>query len=245
MSIRDYFLPTRLLRTRPLFTASVMLLSGCILGYAVKLPALIPAMLLAVLLISAVFLRKKRHIAAALCIAAILPFGMLHFSIVWQKTEALPDQTGAQLTGRICEMPAYDSEDRRTICVLDEISIDGVRIDKKLRIYLRGDAERLRAVQFGQVVSCKAHIWAADEAANPGQFNFANYLRLRGLSGYATAEIEEAVFSEAEAVPWDGLIRLRAKLGAHIDRLFPNNSDIARAFLLGDRSELSDADRRI
>ena len=245
MTIRDYFLPTRLLRTRPLFSAALMLLFGCILGYTAELPILYPAVLLATCLVCATLLRRKKRAAAALCILAMLPLGMLHFSLAWQKTQPFPDQPHAQLTGRICEAPAYDSESQRTICVLDEIAVNGVGSSKKLRLYLRGDIEKLQAVAFGQIVSCEAHIWQADEATNPGQFNFSNYLRLRGLSGYATAEIEEAVFTEASSIPFDGLIRLRAKLGAHIDRLFPDNSEIARAFLLGDRSELSEDARQV
>ena len=244
MTIRDYFLPTRLLRTRPLFSASLTLLTGCILGYAADLPALYPAIPLAMLLLLAILFRKKRRMAAALCITAMLPLGMLHFALAWQKTAPLPDQTGAQLTGRICETPVYDAESQRTICVLDEITIDAERVNKRLRLYLRGDADMLKALAFGQNISCEAHIWVADEATNPGQFNFSNYLRLRGLSGYATAEIEDASFTKAASAPWNGLNRLRTRLGAQIDRLFPENSGIARAFLLGDRSELDDADRK-
>ncbi len=242
--LRDHALLTRLIRTRSLFLSSLLMLAGCVAAYAMRPPLQASLCLLAALLLLILCLRKRRRAAAALCIAAMLPMGLLCFDLAWRQTEPLPDQRGAQLSGRICELPAYKEDTERTICVLDELSINGVSSGKKLRLYLRGEPELLRAVELGQRISCTAHIWEADIATNPGQYNFSNYLRINGLSGYATAEIENALFSEAELTPADAPELLRAALGKYIDRMFPGNSGIARAFLLGDRSELSEDDRQ-
>jgi ComEC/Rec2-related protein len=67
---------------------------------------------------------------------------------------------------------------------------------------------------------------------------------LNNLRGYATAEIGDAVFSTGEARFKDQQILLRESIGRRIDSLFPRSAALARAFLLGDRSQLSDEDRR-
>lgn len=242
--LRDNALLTRLIRTRPLFLASLLLLAGCVIGYALTPPLTLSLLLLIALLTAAFFMRSCRRIAAVLCLAAMLPLGMLRFDLAWRATEPFPDQREALLSGRICELPEYKSDTERTVCVLNELSIDGQPSSKKLRLYLRGDIELLQAIELGQRISCTAHIWEADTATNPGQYNFSNYLRINGLSGYATAELENTILSEAEIKPADAPELVRAALGKYVDRMFPRNGGIARAFLLGDRSGLSEDDRR-
>lgn len=244
MQIKDHALLTRLIRTRPLLLASILLLTGCIIGYVAEPPLFAGAMLLGLMLIAALILRQHRRICAALLAAAMLPLGMLRFGLAWHATKPLPDQKDAQLSGRICEIPVWRADTERTICILDELRIDGEPSGLKLRLYLRGDIDLLQGVELGQQISCNAHIWVADTATNPGQYNFSNHLRTQGLSGYATAEIETAHFTPPELRAADMPKLLRAALGRHVDRLFPENSGIARAFLLGDRSQLSDDDRR-
>lgn len=246
MELREHLLPTRLMRTRPLFAAALMLLCGCIMGYAAgsdRLMLCLAGLALLGLGIAAILLRRKRRILAALLAAAMLPLGMLHFEACWSQTTPLADQTHAALSGRICEIPEYDAEAERCICVLEDISIGSEACGRRLRLYLRGDAELLQRAELGQRISCEAHIWQPRGASNPGQFNFANHLRLRGISGYATAEVETACFGEAELRLTDAPRLLRAKLGRWIDGIFPENAALARAFLLGDRSELSQEER--
>lgn len=246
MALREHLLPTRLMRTRPLFAAALMLLSGCIMGYAAgsnRLMLCLAGWVLLGLGIAAVLLRRKRRILAALLAAAMLPLGILRFEACWSQTTPLANQTNAALSGRICEIPEYDAETERCICVLEDIAIDSQPCGRRLRLYLRGDATLLQQAELGQYISCEAHIWPPDGASNPGQFNFANYLRLRGLSGYATAKVETACFGETEFRLTDAPRLLRAKLGRWIDSIFPENAALARAFLLGDRSELSQEER--
>ena len=244
MKLQDCGLLTRLMRTRPLFLAALFFLAGCILGCCFDVPLWLTAVLTAVLFGCAFLLRSRRAIAAVLAFTAMLPLGMLRFSLAWSATSPLPDQKNALLSGRICEIPQWNPETERTICVLEDICVNGENIRRKIRLYLRGDdIESLQAVHIGQNVSCEAHIWRADEATNPGQFNFSDYLRMRGLSGYATAEIETASFTEAEYRITDYPKIIRLKLANHIDRLFPENAATARAFILGDRSDLSENQR--
>lgn len=242
--LRDYDLFTRLIRTRPLFTAGLLFLLGCILGYALELSLLVVVPLALLPLIFAFALRKRsRRFAAALVLIAFLPMGMLRFELCWSRTRPLEDHPHAALSGRICDLPEWDPENERTVCTLEEISIDGENVSGRLRLYLRGDPDLLQAVELGQCLRSDAHIWRANEATNFGQFNFSNYLRVNGLRGYATAEIENTEFSASKLHLSDRLLLLREAIGERIDRLFPRNTGVARALIIGDKSGLSEEDR--
>lgn len=244
MKLRQHDFFTRLLRTRPILLAALLYLCGCMLAYFMApLPAVLYAGMALFVLFFLLLIKKNKRLAAAMLALAFIPFGALRFNQAWDKVQPLPDQKDALLSGRIAKIPSWNEETERMICVLEDLSIDGKAIHGYLRLYLRGEEELLKAAELGRQISCSAHIWEAETAANPGEFNFSNYLRTKGLRGYATAEIEETILSEPvyHFRDWPELICMR--IGTRIDRLFPENSALARAFILGDRSELSEADR--
>lgn len=246
MKLREYDLFTRLIRTRPLLLAALLYLVGCILGYALNFPPVSYAAALALLPAAALFMRKRaRRVASALLVIAMLPMGMLFFDLSWKTTQPFDDQPNALLSGRICEIPQWNTETERTICVLENLQIDGVAQDGRLRLYLRGDTQLLQQVELGQNITCGAHIWRADEATNPGQFNFSNYLRINSLRGYATADIEAARLSTPEIYPRDKPKLLKNAIGKRIERLFPENTAIAKAFLIGEKGGLSTEEREV
>lgn len=233
---------TRMVRTRPLMLTAILCLVGCICGYVLKLPtAIYCACILAILLLA--LLLRNRRVAAALLLLVFLPLGALRFNCAWNATLPLEDQKNATLSGRICETPIWNAETERAICVLEDFSIDDAAHAGKLRLYLRGDVSLLQSVKLGQEISCTAHIWQAENAANPGEFDFSNYLRINGLRGYATAEIESAALTLPKLQFHDWPERARAYLATRISKFFPRNTAIASAFLLGDRSGLSDEER--
>ena len=224
--------------------AALLYLVGCILGYALNFPATSYAVVLALCLAAAFSLRRrKKRAAAALLATAMLPMGMLFFDLSWNRTQPLDDQPGATLSGRICEIPQWNSQTERTICVLEDLKINDSPQKGKLRLYLRGDIDQLQQVELGQRIDSIAHIWRADNATNPGQFNFSNYLRINGLRGYATAKIEDVRFSTPEIRLADRPVLFKASLGIRIERLFPKNTAVAKAFLIGEKSGLSDEER--
>ncbi len=240
---RDLF--TRLVRARPLFTAALFYLLGCILGRCIAPPLWIEILALALPVALCIPLRRGRMLPVLL-VLAMLPLGALRFDMQWSALDPLPEQTGAALTGRICEVPEWREDSQRCICVLENLTVDGSPVPGKLRLYLRSDEGKLdllRTPALGQSVACTARIWRADPATNPGQFDFDAYLRLQGLRGYATATIEDARLAQGAYTLADRRRLLRQAIGARIDRLFPQNHAIARAFLLGDRSGLSDEER--
>lgn len=245
MSIREYGLVTRLIRTRPLLVASCVYLSGCIVGYRFICNVYVLWAAFAILLLAAgVFAKSFRRLSAVFLLLAMLPVGAARFENAWNDVRQYPEQKNALLCGRIASVPENREEQERTVCVLQEISVDGCAIPGRLRLYLRGDSALRSAVSLGQTIECTAHIWQADTATNPGQFDFSNYLRVNGLSGYATAEIENAVLCAPEYSFGNLPERFREAAGRWIDTLFPRNAAIARAFLIGDRSGISEENRK-
>ncbi len=234
---------TRTLRARPLLLAAALFLLGCALQYMLDLPYIASGIALLALLLLPLCLLHRRRLAVALLALAMLPAGMLRFDAAWRAVEPLDERTGVQLTGRICEMPEFNADTQRTVCVLDEFRLDGVPRNGRIQLYLRGDEALLQGVRLGQRVDVLAHIWRSDEATNPGQFNYSNYRRSRGLRNYATAEIETAEFADTPERLTDLPEKLRCALNERIDRLFPNHSALARALVLGDRGGLSAEER--
>ncbi len=238
----------RLIRTRPLVAAAVSYMLGCILCYALNLPACLSLTVLgATLFLALVCAFRLRRCLPFLLILCMLPLGALRFNVSWHKTEPLPDQTGAQLSGRICDIPLYNEEKERTVCVIEGVTLNGEAASGRLRVYLRcgtdDDAQLLLQPQIGDHIECTAHIWRADESTNPGQFNFSNYLRLNGLRGYATAKVGDMMLTEGRLTLSDRRKLFRESIGERVDKLFPSNSAIARSFLIGDRSRLSEEER--
>ena len=236
---------TRLVRARPLFLSAAFFLLGCILGHAAAPPVPVLVIALVLLILMCIPLRRSR-LLPVLLVLAMLPFGALRFEQQWHSYDPLPEMKGIALSGHICEIPQWKEDTQRCICVVEDIRMDGTEIPGKLRLYLRSDEENLALLQapaLGQRISCTASLWQGDISTNPGGFDFDAYLRLQGLSGYATARIEEATLTDSVYTLSDQRKLLRERIGLRIDRLFPENAAIARAFLIGDRSELSQEDR--
>lgn len=243
MKLRNHDIITRILRTRPLMAASIACLFGCVMGHAIGASVWVWLICTVLFLLPVFFLRHRRNYLILALVALMLPFGALRFTLAWNAVPVVESQNPIALSDRIVSVPEYRADSERTICVLDDVFIDGQAQDCKLRLYLRGDTELLQDVQISSVISCTAHLWQADSDSNIGQFSFQDYLRLNGLSGYATAEIELAEFEQTEADFAEKLLLLKNAIGDYIENLFPENASIARAFLIGDRSHLSEYDR--
>ena len=140
MSVRERDLLTRLIRTRPLLIAAALFLTGCALEYALAFPRAALWVALALPLSAAALLpRPGRRWVAPLLILAMLPLGALRFAAEWRALAPLPAQSGVQLSGRISQTPVWNAETERTVCALSDVRIDGVPVDGRLRLYLRGD----------------------------------------------------------------------------------------------------------
>lgn len=243
MRLSELDLFSRLIRTRPLFTAAFFFTLGCALAHILELSLLLWLSLAAAIGYAALLARRNRAVLWALLLVLALPLGALRFELAWFRASPIMEEREATLSGRISEEPYFNEEKQRCVCVLTDVEIDGEALRGKLRLYLRGDEALLMEVQLAQCVTCTAKLWQGDDASNPYQFSFADYLRINGLRGYASAKMEEASFSEVKYALSDVNKLLCRRISTRIDRLFPQNAAVVKAFILGDRSEMALSDR--
>ena len=241
MSVRQFEPLTRFLRTRPLMLSACLFLIGCIMGRILNLNVYLLSGGCICLIAAGLFLARRNRRWVALIIAiAMLPLGALRFTLAWRAADPLPEQKNAAITGDIVDLFDYDIEKTRRVCAVNHLTIDGVTVSGTLRLYIRGEFDDLKEMHIAQRVECTGNIYAPDGASNPFEFDFADYLRVQGLNGYASVKVENAAFFDRAVEFSDVPAVLRGKIAARIDRLFPENGGIIKAFLIGDRSDLAD-----
>lgn len=237
--LRDSF-TARQMRARPLATFSVAYLLGLIAAFKWR-PALAACVgaALAVLAGYAAIRIHGRRMAALLMLFALLA-GMAR--MVWhlQSIPQVHTQYSVQLVGRIVSEPYTNPNTGRVISRFRLESIDGDPSELVVRLYLRGDAEALKAIEYGQQLSTVAHIWESDPVTNPYEFDFRLYLQRNGMPAYATAKIEDVQILSATQDLNSAFIHLRKVISTRIDALFPQNAGLVRALILGDRTQMSE-----
>ena len=145
----------------------------------------------------------------------------------------------AQITGTVSVKPKKQVDKNRTTLMLSNVTLDGESIEDEMYVYLYGSTDN--SLQYGQKLTFDASgCWIPDGQTNPNGFDFRQYLWMNGVSVCASVslsdvEIEDGSFSLKRA-----LYALSDRLSEKIDRLFPENSDVMNALLLGNRTFLSD-----
>lgn len=245
MKLREYDLLTRLIRTRSLLIASVCYAVGCVFAHVLRFTAIAYLIAFALCVIAVLPKHRFRLAFVMLCVVCV---GTANFAWQWSSAPTVTPQKDAFLSGQVCERPTANVSGDRLVILLDHVELNGLPQRGRLRLYLRNeeDPSALFAAipSVGQRVECEStHIRRGSHATNPGQFDFSNYLRLNNISGYATGKLE--VTKYGGILPdWGNLsARIRSAISSRIDRLFPARADIAKAFLIGDRSEISAEDR--
>ena len=236
----DFFI-RRQCRARPLACASAAFLLGLIAARRHPLPALVCLGAFAALAALGIALRSRRRAVAACLLLAAFAAGMGRMALALDAVPQAETMYSVEMVGRVISEPKLKAETGRLISRFQLESIDGERADLRVRLYLRDDEPvSPDAVACGQRLRLTGHIWRADPATNPCQFDFAAWLRRQGLSGYATARLEDVTVLNAREGLDTALIDARRAFGRRIDALFPRSAPLVRALVLGDRSELDD-----
>lgn len=241
MSVRLFDPLTRFLRTRPLMLSAILFLTGCIFGRIVNMnPFVLAGIALCAVAAGLILMRRNRRWIALALVISMLPLGALRFTAAWRATDPLPERSGAEISGDVFDLFEYDAEKTRRVCAIDHLVIDGVPTKGRLRLYIRGEGEALESMHIAQHIECTGNIHEPDGASNPYEFDFADYMRTLRLNGYASVRVENTRVTDRPVRPSDVPALLRGRIAERIDRLFPENSGIIKAFLIGDRTDLAD-----
>lgn len=234
---------TRQIYARPLAVFSVSFLIGLLLAFEFRTS--VPfCIVCGVISLAAYFmLPVPKYRKAALAMLFPLFLGMARMSVEMDVFPSVQEQYSASIKGRIVSEPYTNPDTGRVISRFRLEEINGETADMTVRLYLRGDAELLRQVEYGQRLSTIAHIWTADPVTNPHEFDFGLYLQRSGMPAYATAKIEDTQILDSKHNLRSVIIQTRHILSEHIDLLFPENAALARALILGDRTQLSEEQR--
>ena len=232
--------PLRQASARPLAAFASAFLLGLIAAKRFALPAIPCAVALGAAAILGLVLRKRRRLAAALLLVAGLAAGATRMGLAMDSVDLLETRYSVAMTGRVASEPYLNPDTGRLIFKFDLIEADGEPMNARIRLYLRGEAEDLDAVDYGQRLELTGHIWKPDPVTNPFEFDFGAYLLRQGLRGYATAKIEDVQITGVTRDIQTFIIAARRAVSGRIDALFPENAGLMRALTLGDRTLLSE-----
>jgi len=239
MSLRDS-LPARQLRSRPLACFALAALLGAITAMHGDIPlaAALDMGGAALVMLIIWFRRRPRRLLLMLLLGFALGMGRMTAAV--NACPPVETRYSVEMIGTVASDPFIKPDTGRLIARFLPETVDGAPSRLRLRLYLRGDAEAMSAVQRGQRLRVTGHIWANDPITNPHQFDFGAYLRRNDMDAIATAKIEDVTILETQLTPGYYLARARRAIGARIDGLFPLSAPIVRALVLGDRSLISE-----
>ena len=235
----------RQVHARPLACFSALFTLGAVVARRYRLllrPLAVTA--LALLILGAWLPRGRRRQASAALMLLAFVLGMARVTAALDAFPEVQPMYSAHMTGRIVSEPFINANGRKVAAFRLE-SLEGESSSLKVRLYLRGDENALAAVDYGQRLSVVGHIWTSDPVTNPYEFSFGDYLLRDGMPAYATAKIEDADILDTQVDLQGFIIRVRRSAARRIDALFPEDSALVRALLLGDRSLLSEETREV
>ena len=214
------------LSRRPLFCAALLCLIGAAAGNALNVPAVYWGVGAA---ISGAVVWWKR--GTALFAALMLLFAM---EAAYLSQRPMPaSRAGAQLTGEVCLEPIADGE--RTVLTLSNAVLDGEALNWNMRVY----AYEPVPVGLGDRVTMTVETWLPDGRKNPYGFDFDAWCRRNGVA-CATMQKGTAAIMPGAPSPRTFLRMVRARIGEAIDGAFLDQAPLARALVLGDRSDLGE-----
>lgn len=166
--------------------------------------------------------------------------GAARMTMAIQGFPPVETRYNVEMAGHVDSDPYTNPDTGRVIMRFLTETVDGEASPLRLRLYLRGDAEALADIAYGQRLRLKGHIWANDPVTNPHEFDFGEYLHRNGMDAIATAKIEDVTIIEAPRGMGTILVDFKHAVERRIDALFPKSAAIVRALTLGDRSLISE-----
>lgn len=206
----------------------VMLLAACVLGAAAGLTVLCAG--------------KRRRVPVIALIAFYLAALCAASAYTTARIDARPRFENAyeiRFSGTVGGNPYLDENGERLVCTLGDLVLNDEPTPYKLRLYLRGNANELDRIGCGQTVSGIGHAFCPEEARNPHAFDFGAYLWRDGLAGYLSAKLQNVSVEGNPGGIQNALFSARKAVSARIDRAFPDNADLVRALILGDKRDMA------
>ncbi|MBQ4228102.1 MAG: ComEC family competence protein, partial [Clostridia bacterium] len=217
-------------------TLSLFALLGCACASAGRLASAAALLFALFCALAAIKLRRLRR--------TLLP-GLIALSLftcwyaVNDRVPPLPAEGKYHLSATVSGVPLAQTGKHRTVVTLKNAQIDGQRIPGRVRMYIYGSAPSL--IEGDRVHFDEAKLSLPSSRQNPGGFDFAAYLKRRGVFLCASAQGADTALAGATFSPMRALTLARQSLSDTADQFFASDADVIKAVLLGDRSDLDDA----
>ena len=181
-------------------------------------------------------LRKSGRRWFLLAMAAAVMLGGARMQLACQMNPQVPERFSIPFEGKVVSEPSLNADGDRIVCALRVDEMDGAPVRHTVRLYLRSDILPLEGIEYGQRLSCFGHIWPQDAATNPYEFDAREWLLSDGMTGMAAAKLEDVEVVSCDPGLGGWMIAARRAISDRIGELFPDNAELVRAFVLGDRT---------
>ena len=188
----------------------------------------------------ALLLLFRKGLYGLLLMAAGLGVTLVCFALI---KPPLPGEGEYLLNAKVASRPVV--EENRVKLTLDEVKLDGQPAGVRLQAYFSNYDGISNFLRYGQHIEVQARIFLPKGQTNPHGFDFAAYLWGQGIGACASAPLDEVQVTRPAGFSLMGAsIELSERLSRRIDRLFPRESALFTAMLLGDQSDLDEAFKR-
>ncbi len=218
----------------------VVIAFGALLGLIISRQgqtAFLVAIICVLSLLLALLLSKKKRYALFPALIAVVVF-----SSIYQYSNIRPSDLPVghhAVTGTICQNPIEQTENGRTVYTLNDLQIDGNKRSYKLRLYVYETDLQFSTGDVIYIASLKLTIPSG--VRNPNGFDYNQYLWTDGTALVANANSSNIILDHKTTSLKSVLLGFREKLSDICDEVFAEQSDVMKAVLLGDRSDVSES----
>ncbi len=217
---------------------AVFVLSGLLIALALDVPPVCWLLASVVFLLPAVFFRKRTF--SRLLVFLFIACLFMGYGAFRNRPKSVSFPDSGVLTGTVSREASYQPEKNRTTLVLSDYQIDDQAYKGKIYVYLYGYNQD-NIFRYGQTISVTdADLWLPEGQTNPYGFDFRQYLRMKGIDLCASGAVSDTDIIGEDVSLQSVLFGIRRTIGGWIDDIYPEQADIMRALLLGDKASLSD-----
>lgn len=222
----------RRMQRRPLAYLAMCWAVGAIVGYTGGAPWF--AFALPALLFAAAAIWSRR--LSALCAAFLfIAAGLTGFCA--EMPEPMPRQK-MLVNGVVCADPRQTDE--YILLTLDDVSLSGEPYAHRVRLYLYPHDQQPPEIFYGDRIEAEANLSSARGATGEGDHDTAGYYWRSGVALIGSAGTKQLVCTPGAPSPMRSVMLLRETISARLEALYPQQSALAQALLLGDKSMLTD-----
>lgn len=224
---------------RPILILFLPFLLGIVLADRTKLviPIIIFVLILLLLCIVSLLYRQNRGLYLVIITLLMLIIGWMRMQFSIQEFQAqsihtiLGQPLKGQLIGKIISSPETRLKGYRAIISVHSIIKEGSGINTNGKILFNWQDENGSA-DLGDIIQIPGTLTKADGQRNPGEFNYRDYLKPKGIAGLFYAGRKDSITVIQEASSNDFTAILFAKPRAAIESFFEQYLSIEHAGLL-------------